>query len=123
MRFTSKGRVAGGRRAVTHVRVVEELGAAALVACTLETGRTHQIRVHLSEQMGAAVLGDPRYGKRPKDPLLARLADDLGRQALHARVLGFSHPRTGKPCRWESPIPEDMARVLATLREALHGGG
>lgn len=118
LRFTSKGRVSGGRRAVTHVRVIEELGPATLVACTLETGRTHQIRVHLSEQMGSAVLGDPRYGKRPKDPLLARLADEIGRQALHARVLGFSHPRTGAPCRWESPIPEDMARVLTALRDA-----
>ena len=116
LRFTSTGRIADGKRAITRVTELEALGPAALVACRLETGRTHQIRVHLAEQRGTPILGDPLYGRRPKDALLAELAEGLGRQALHARVLGFRHPRTGKDHRWESPMPDDMQVVLARLR-------
>ena len=114
MRFTS--RTDTGKQAVTHLRVVEPLGAATLVACHLETGRTHQIRVHLAERSGTPILGDALYGRLPQDPTLRAAAAALGRQALHARVLGFVHPATGKPVRWESPLPEDFARALAALR-------
>jgi 23S rRNA pseudouridine1911/1915/1917 synthase len=114
LRFTS--RVREGRRAVTHVEVIEPLAGATLVRCRLETGRTHQIRVHLAEQSGTPVLGDPLYGRTPKDPRLAALARDLGHQALHARVLGFVHPATGRAMRWESAPPDDVAAAIDALR-------
>jgi 23S rRNA pseudouridine1911/1915/1917 synthase len=113
MRFTS--RVKTGKRAVTYVRVVERLGAATRVECTLETGRTHQIRVHLSES-GTPVLGDPLYGKPPRDARVRAVAQALGHQALHARVLGFLHPRTGEPVRFEAPVPDDFGEALEALR-------
>jgi 23S rRNA pseudouridine1911/1915/1917 synthase len=103
---------------VTHVRVLERLGElATVVACTLETGRTHQIRVHLSERGGTPILGDPLYGKPPKHPEVRAVAEELRRQALHARVLGFIHPASGAAMRWESPLPADIARAIARLRE------
>lgn len=114
LRFTS--RVASGKLAVTHVRVLERLRGATLVACRLETGRTHQLRVHLSEQMGTPILGDPVYGSRPRDAALARLGDALGHQALHARLLGFVHPATGAELSFESALPHDFARTLEALR-------
>jgi len=114
LRFTSN--LDAGKEAVTHVRVLEELGAATLVSCRLETGRTHQIRVHLTERGGTPILGDPLYGRVPQDPTLRAAGAALGRQALHARVLGFVHPATGRPVRWESPLPDDFARCLAALR-------
>ncbi len=114
LRFTS--RTGAGRRAVTRVRVLERLGPATLLACRLETGRTHQIRVHLAEQAGTPVLGDPIYGRVPREPALRALAEALGRQALHARVLGFVHPATGAPVRWTSALPEDMEACLRALR-------
>ncbi len=114
LRFTS--RTDAGKRAVTHVRVLERFAGAALVACRLDTGRTHQIRVHLSERAGTPILGDPLYGRPPANPALRALAEALGRQALHARVLGFVHPATGEAMRWESPLPEDMDRCLTALR-------
>jgi 23S rRNA pseudouridine1911/1915/1917 synthase len=112
MRFTS--RVKSGKRAVTHVRVLGRLAGATHVECTLETGRTHQIRVHLAES-GTPVLGDPLYGKPPRDARVREVAEKLGHQALHARVLGFVHPRTGKPMRFEAPPPPDFAEALASL--------
>jgi len=114
LRFTS--RTESGKRAVTHVRVLERFAGATLVACTLETGRTHQIRVHLAEQMGTPVLADPLYGKAPREGKLRAPAEGLGRQALHARVLGFVHPATGESVRWESALPADVGAVLAALR-------
>ena len=114
VRFTT--RVREGKRAVTHVKVLERLRGATFVACRLETGRTHQIRVHLAEQLGTPVLGDPLYAKPPKDPELRAVAAALGHQALHARVLGFVHPITGVAMRWESPPPRDFADALAALR-------
>jgi 23S rRNA pseudouridine1911/1915/1917 synthase len=119
-RFTSRGAPVGPRRAVTHVRVLERLDGATIVACTLETGRTHQIRVHLAEQLGTPVLADPVYGARKASPRIERIASALGRQALHARVLGFQHPITGRRVRWESPLPPDIARAIKALRD---GGG
>ena len=118
-RFTS--RVKEGRSAVTHYRVVERFPvAAALVECRLETGRTHQIRVHLSEH-GWPVLGDPVYGRRPKDPWLRGLAEGLGRQALHASVLAFRHPITGEELRFETPLPPDLAALVTALRAGPEG--
>ena len=114
IRFTS--RVTTGKRAVTHVRVVERMGVRAThVVCSLETGRTHQIRVHLSET-GTPILGDTLYGKPPRDPELRAIAETLGHQALHARLLGFVHPATGKPVRFEAPVPDDFAAALTALR-------
>ncbi|MFW6050090.1 MAG: RluA family pseudouridine synthase [Myxococcota bacterium] len=112
-RFTA--RVARGKRAVTHVRVLERLHGAALVECRLETGRTHQIRVHLAEQ-GTPVLGDSVYGRSPRDPVVREAARALGRQALHAGVLGFVHPVTGETLTFETPPPADFERALGALR-------
>jgi 23S rRNA pseudouridine1911/1915/1917 synthase len=112
LRFTT--RVARGKRAVTHVRVLAALRGATHVECTLETGRTHQIRVHLAES-GTPVLGDPLYGKPPRDPAVRAVADRIGHQALHARVLGLIHP-DGRPVRFEAPPPRDFAAALAALR-------
>jgi 23S rRNA pseudouridine1911/1915/1917 synthase len=117
LRFTSHLRE--GKRAVTRVTVVERFGVATRVHCQLETGRTHQIRVHLAES-GTPILGDPLYGRSPKDPLLRELAQALGHQALHARLLGFRHPTTGEEMVFESRLPADIASAIARL-EANHG--
>lgn len=111
-RFSTKVRV--GKRAVTHVTRVRPLQGAALVRCRLETGRTHQIRVHLADH-GFPLLGDPVYGKAPKDALLREAGAALGRQALHARLLGFVHPERAEPMRFEVPPPADFAQALALL--------
>lgn len=115
LKFTTH--VKEGRRAVTHVEVLERLGdgAATHVVCRLETGRTHQIRVHLSES-GTPILGDPLYGKLPKEPRLRSVAAALGHQALHARVLGFVHPTSGETLRFEAPAPRDVQAALRALR-------
>ncbi len=116
LRFTS--RRAEGKIAITHVAVLEKLAGerAALIECRLETGRTHQIRVHLLEQAKTPLLGDALY-KPPQTPsVLVPIAAALGRQALHARVLGFVHPRTSEKLRFESPLPADMSQALAALR-------
>jgi 23S rRNA pseudouridine1911/1915/1917 synthase len=103
-----------GQRAVTHVRVVEELGAYTLVECRLETGRTHQVRIHLGEA------GTPLCGERIYDRPLhgAPLPDgsDAQRIMLHATRLAFDHPATGKRLSWNSPLPADMAALLQRLR-------
>jgi 23S rRNA pseudouridine1911/1915/1917 synthase len=111
-RFSSKVKV--GKRAVTHVTRVRELRGATLVRCQLQTGRTHQIRVHLAEH-GYPLLGDAVYGRTPKDPVLRAAAEELGRQALHARVLGFAHPITGEVLRFEVEPPADFLRALSCV--------
>lgn len=114
LRFTSHTET--GKRAVTHVQVLERFVGATFVACQLETGRTHQIRMHLAERAKASILGDLLYGKPPKDSKLRAIAEALGRQALHARRLGFVHPMTGKRLSFESPLPRDIAQALESLR-------
>jgi 23S rRNA pseudouridine1911/1915/1917 synthase len=110
-----------GRHATTHWRLEENLGPASLIACQLETGRTHQIRVHMAS-IGHPLLGDSVYGSgfKTKAALLGNRAVSaltaLGRQALHASVLGFDHPATGETLRFESPPPKDFARLLKALR-------
>lgn len=118
-KFTT--RVKTGRRAVTEWRVQETFAdQAARMTATLETGRTHQVRVHFAA-LGCPVLGDATYGRPPRDPAVREIARALGRQALHARLLGFDHPATGKLLQLECPPPEDFQRALAALRE-LAGG-
>ncbi|MGB5702727.1 MAG: RluA family pseudouridine synthase [Polyangiales bacterium] len=112
-KFTSTGD--RGKKAVTHLETIELLHGSALVRCRLETGRTHQIRVHLADH-GHAVLGDPLYGKSTGDPQLRRAGQELGRQALHATLLSFDHPITGEPMRFETEPPEDFKRALGSLR-------
>jgi 23S rRNA pseudouridine1911/1915/1917 synthase len=104
-----------GKHAVTHYRTLESFDAAALVECRLETGRTHQVRVHMAS-MGHALLGDPVYGRTP--PRLRSLLADLEfrRQALHARELGFVHPVSGERLHWHSELPDDLRELLDALR-------
>ena len=124
LRFTT--RVNEGKRAKTRVRVLERLAVeqktrqsrATLVECRLETGRTHQIRVHLFECAKTPILGDPLYGKEPADTLLSEVGRKLGRQALHAFILGFVHPITGQRLRFEREPPADFQAALTALRSA-----
>jgi 23S rRNA pseudouridine1911/1915/1917 synthase len=101
-----------GKPAVTHYTVLEQLPRATVLACRLETGRTHQIRVHL-QKLGHPIWGDPVYGPRnaPATPRFPR-------QALHAEKLALVHPQTGKTLQWQAPLPEDMRQLIAALREA-----
>ncbi len=111
----------GGREAITHYRVERLFGTqikplASRIACTLETGRTHQIRVHMAHK-GTPVLGDPTYGSTLAAPVVreAMAAAGLERQALHAAVLGFVHPITREALRFETPLPADMAALEENL--------
>ena len=112
MALVAEGR---GKHAVTHYRTLELFEGAALVECRLETGRTHQVRVHLAS-IGHALLGDPVYGRTPARlrPLLAAL--HFRRQALHAARLGFIHPRSGAAIALASDPPADMERLIVALR-------
>ena len=103
------------RRAVTHVAVVERMPAAAVAHFTLETGRTHQIRMH-ARHFGCPIFGDALYGKPPKEPSRRRLWTELGRHALHAELLGFEHPRTRQPVHFVSPLAPELQALLEVLR-------
>lgn len=116
----------GGKSALTRYKVLEAFGTfASLLDCRLATGRTHQIRVHLTH-LGHPLLGDPVYGsaqRRPGRAARAAFPEGAGillqsfrRQALHARLLGFRHPVTGKVLSFESPLPDDMRRLAEALR-------
>ena len=101
--------VASGKPAVTHYEVVETYAHATLLRCRLETGRTHQIRVHLAS-LGHPLYGDPVYGNR------GRLAVPFARQALHAHKLTVDHPVTGRSMSWESALPADMQALIKALK-------
>ncbi len=111
----------GGRDAITHYRLREKFRAHTLVECRLETGRTHQIRVHMAS-VRHQIVGDPLYGgafrlpKAATEALVARL-HGFRRQALHAEQLTFAHPSTGEPVAHEAPMPEDMQALVRDLRE------
>src|SRR5262249_42724164 len=100
----------GAQRAVTRIRVVEQLGPFTLVECELETGRTHQVRIHLGE-MGTPLCGETVYD-RPLHGAPIPDASGAKRTALHAAYLGLTHPKAGKWLEWESPLPEDMAELV-----------
>ncbi len=103
------------RRAITEVRVGEVLVGAAVLEFVLRTGRTHQIRMH-ARHLGHPILGDALYGRPPRDPRVRAAAQALSRHALHAQVLGLSHPRDGRAMRWEAPLPEELTRLVERLR-------
>ena len=111
--------VVGGKPAITHYRVIKRYGHHTQIAVNLETGRTHQIRVHMAHKHYPLV-GDPTYGGRPRipkgasDELIAALRG-FPRQALHARALGLFHPETGEEVHFECPLPEDIKGLLSVL--------
>lgn len=114
-----------GKHAVTHYRVLERFGFVTVVECRLETGRTHQIRVHMA-YIGHPLFNDARYGGAEirKGTIYAKYKQFIQncfeicpRQALHAKTLGFVHPRTGKPVSFDSPLPEDMTALLEKWRK------
>jgi len=111
----------GGKEAITHYRLEQRFKRHTLIRVKLETGRTHQIRVHMSH-INYPLVGDQVYGGRfqmPADcnPALADALRNFKRQALHAAKLGLEHPETGEYCEWEQPIPEDMQNLLKLLAE------
>ena len=108
-RRTTMAVVASGKSARTHFEVLERFGNATLLRCRLETGRTHQIRVHLSS-LGHPLVGDPAYGRKGPIP--------FPRQALHAARLALEHPISGCALAWESPLPQDLMDLLGSLRDA-----
>lgn len=114
-----------GKPAVTHFKVLERLGYVTLVTCKLETGRTHQIRVHM-KHIGHTLFNDERYGgnlilKGTTFTKYKQFVDNcfkiLPRQALHAKTLGFEHPKTGEFLRFETPIPEDMQNCIEKWKD------
>ncbi len=109
-----------GQRAVTHVRIVEELGRYTLVECRLETGRTHQVRIHLAE-LGTPLCGETVYD-RPLHGAPLPDGSDAPRIALHAAFLGLRHPETKEWLQWESPLPADMSELLTRLRKEARTG-
>jgi 23S rRNA pseudouridine1911/1915/1917 synthase len=111
---------ADGREAVTHFRIEERFRAHTLLRVQLETGRTHQIRVHLAH-IGFPIVGDPTYGGRRRrssgaSDALGQALQDFSRQALHAQRLAFTHPRSGRPVEYSAPLPRDFSALLRALR-------
>ncbi|HEX5773420.1 MAG TPA: RluA family pseudouridine synthase [Geomobilimonas sp.] len=116
------GKARHGKHAVTHWQVLGRYSGVTLLKLRLETGRTHQIRVHLSEA-GHPLLGDDTYGGGGRlagirDMQLRTLIRDMGRQALHAKTLGFLHPTSGEYLEFDTDLPEDMARIVTYLEES-----
>jgi 23S rRNA pseudouridine1911/1915/1917 synthase len=116
----------GGKPAITHYRVLEKFRAHTYVRVQLETGRTHQIRVHMAH-IHFPIVGDPVYGGRLKLPkqcseALAGRLRGFRRQALHARQLGIVHPASGEEMSWSQPTPDDMQGLLDTLRQDMTEG-
>ena len=118
-----------GKHAVTHYRVLERLGPVTLVECKLETGRTHQIRVHM-QHIGHPLFGDPIYGGNVAvkgapggkyNAFLRNMFDTLPRQALHAKTLGFTHPGTQERMNFASDLPSDISEVLQKWRAFMGG--
>lgn len=114
-------RVTGGKEAVSHYRVLEHFREHSRIRVKLETGRTHQIRVHMSS-IGFPLIGDPVYGQRLRIP--KKMIDEIvevlrgfKRQALHAGALSLTHPVTGKTMKWKAPMPEDMLSLIDALRD------
>jgi 23S rRNA pseudouridine1911/1915/1917 synthase len=104
-----------GRHAVTHFKTVETFESTALVECTLETGRTHQVRVHMTH-IGHPLIGDSVYSNRQNPYKIGPNQSKFERQALHAASLGFIHPISGEMLRFDSDLPEDMQLLLSALR-------
>lgn len=118
---TSMAVVPDGKRAITHYRVVEKFLDHTHLKLRLETGRTHQIRVHMA-YLKFPLVGDPLYSGRYRvptriTPVLRETLDGFKRQALHASLLGLNHPETGEYIEWRAPMPQDMAKLLDDLRE------
>jgi 23S rRNA pseudouridine1911/1915/1917 synthase len=111
--------VGSGKPAVTHYRVLERFAQHTLIQCNLETGRTHQIRVHM-QSLGHPLVGDPVYGGRARKlpEALRGVIQAFARQALHATRLGLIHPVTREAMEWQVPMPADMQKLLVALREA-----
>ena len=114
-----------GKPAVTHYKVLERFGYVSLVECRLETGRTHQIRVHM-KHIGHTIFNDERYGGNEVlkgnhftkyKQFIKNCFELCPRQALHAKTLGFIHPRTGEEMFFESPLPEDMSDLIEKWRK------
>ena len=110
---------AGGKAAITHYRVVRRFGHHTRILVTLETGRTHQIRVHMAHR-NYPLVGDPQYGGRPRIPKnasgeLIEALRGFSRQALHAQALGLIHPESEEAMRFECPLPEDIVALLGVL--------
>lgn len=106
---------AAGRPARTHYQVMERVAGMSLLRLALETGRTHQIRVHM-QSIGHALVGDPVYGRATLPASCPAAAAAFGRQALHADTLGLVHPSTGAAMCWSAPLPDDLARLIDALR-------
>ena len=118
---------ADGREAITHYRLVERFRSHTLLRVTLETGRTHQIRVHLAHA-GYPIVGDPVYGGRRRltagaSPALLEALQAFRRQALHAGRLAFEHPVTGEQLEFEAPVPADLQALIDVLREDARAAG
>ena len=108
--------VTGGREAITHITPIENFAAGlCYVKCELETGRTHQIRVHM-QSIGHPLLGDPLYGQE-KNPAERKYGKLISGQCLHAKELELVHPSTKEKMRFECPLPDDFSSVLAALRK------
>ena len=113
--------VNSGKAAVTHYKLEEKYRAQSLLRCRLETGRTHQIRVHMSH-IGYPLVGDRAYGGKPKPPVAASEGlrtqlQGFSRQALHARNLGLLHPNSGKEMLWQAPVPQDLQLLVDALKQ------